>query len=83
MSRPLFVFALPNDDRARDTTIALLQFEKWGVPYRSMGIFEEQEGINRKVLARLSDVCEKQFSSIGANRDRITRYLMDVTNGQG
>jgi hypothetical protein len=83
MSRPLFVFALPNDDRARDTTIALLQFEKWGVPYRSMGIFEEQEGINRKVLARLSDVCEKQFSSIGANRERITRYLMDVTNGQG
>lgn len=75
MARPLFVFALPNDDRVRDTTIALLQFEKWGILERSLGIFEDQESINRKVLARFSDVCEKQFSSLGANRGRIAQYL--------
>jgi len=83
MTRPLFVFALPNDDRVRDTTIALLQFEKWGIPQRSLSIFEDQESINRKVLARFSDVCEKQFSSLGTNRDRIARYLQDVMEGQG
>ena len=76
--RPLFVFALPNDDRARDTTIVLLQFEKWGVPHRSLGIFEDQETINRKVLARFSDVCEKQFSSLTGNLDRLRRYLEDT-----
>jgi hypothetical protein len=81
MPRPLFVFALPNDDRARDTTIALLQFEKWGVPQRSLGIFEDQESINRKVMARFSDVCEKLFSSIGVNRERIARYLQDIVAG--
>jgi hypothetical protein len=70
--------ALPNDDRARDTTIALLQFEKRGLPHRSLGVFEDQKSINRKVLARFSDVCEKLFSSLDANRDRITRYLQDV-----
>jgi Domain of unknown function DUF1828 len=68
MPRPLFVQALPNDDKTRDATITLLQFEKWGVPCRSMAIFEDQEEINRKVLARYSDVCEKQFSSLAANR---------------
>jgi len=82
LPRPLFVFALPNDDRARDTTIVLLQFEKWGVPHRSLGIFEDQETINRKVLARFSDVCEKQFSSIGANRERIERYFQEIPKEQ-
>jgi hypothetical protein len=78
MARPLFVFALPNDDRVRDTTIALLQFEKWGIPQRSLGVFEDVESINRKVLARFIDVCEKQYSSLGASRDRIARYLEEI-----
>lgn len=78
MERPLFVFALPGDDKARDATISMLQFEKWGVAFRSMAVFEDQESINRKVLARFSDVCEKQFSSLGTNKDRIARYLQEV-----
>lgn len=75
MPRPLFVHALPSDGKTRDATIALLQFEKWGIPFRSLAIFENQETISRKVLARFSDVCEKQFSSLAANRERIGRFL--------
>ena len=78
MPRPLFVHALGNDGRTRDATIALLQFEKWGLTFRSLAIFEDQEAISRRVLARLSDVCEKQFSSLTANRDRIARFLTEA-----
>lgn len=78
MPRPLFVHALPSDDRTRDATIALLQFEKWGITHRSLAIFEDQESINRRVLARFSDVCEKQFSTLTGNRERITRFLQET-----
>lgn len=81
MARPVFIYALPSDGRTRDATIALLQFEKWGLAFRSLAVFEEQESINRKVLARFSDVCEKQYSSLGANRDRIQRYLTESLEG--
>jgi len=77
MAKPLLVYALPGDDRVRDATISLLQFERWGLSFRSLGVFEDQEQVNRKVVARSSDVFEKQFSSLAANRDRIERYFAE------
>jgi hypothetical protein len=78
MKRPLMVFALANDSRTRDATISILQLERWGVEFRSLSIFENQEEISRKVLARFSDVCDKQYSSLTTNKDRIGRLLSEV-----
>lgn len=82
MPQPLYIHALSGDGKARDATIALLQFEKWGVDFQSLVIFEDQERINRKVLARLSDVCGRQFSSLTGNQERIGRFLDEsIANG--
>jgi hypothetical protein len=83
MAKPLYVFALPNDSKTRDATISLLQFEKWGMEFGSVGVFEDQEKIDRKVLARFSDVCGKQFSSLWLNQDRIFSFLQKHLDDTG
>ncbi len=75
MPRPLFVYALPNDEQVNVATISLLMFEKWKVPFQSMAIFEDQESIASKTLARLTDVCEKTYSNLEGNKERIADYL--------
>lgn len=79
---PLFVYALQSDDKVKDATIGLHQFERWGVPCSGVGVFENQEEINRKSLARFSDVCDKQFSDLATNKERLTRYLSLSTSVQ-
>jgi Domain of unknown function DUF1828 len=72
---PIFVYALQSDDKVKDATIGLHQYERWGVPHRGIGVFENQEDINRKSLARFSDVCDKQFSNLATNKERLAKYL--------
>ena len=75
MSRPVHIYAVGNDNKCRDTTISILQFQSWSLPFFALGIFADQEQINRKVLSRFTDVCDRQFSSLAANRDKIEGYL--------
>lgn len=77
--RPLFVFAVPNDDKCRDATITSLQYEKFGAPFVATAIFENQEEINRKVLARFSDICGKQFPSLQSAKERFETYWKGLT----
>ena len=72
--RPLFVFAILNDNRCRDATITCLQYERFGLGFVATGVFENQQEINRRVLARFSDVCEKQFPSLQSARERFQAY---------
>lgn len=77
MRRPLLIFAVGNNDKCRDATITIHQFEKWGRRFSSMAVFEDQTQINQRVLARFSDVVGKQFSNLGV-RDRIDTYLDEI-----
>ena len=73
---PLFIYALHSDDKVKDATIGLHQFERWALPHSGVGVFENQEDINRKSLARFSDVCDKQFSNLATNKERLAKYLV-------
>ncbi len=79
--RPLYVYGLLNDANTRDATIALRQFGEWDISFHPVAIFEDQESISRKVLARFSDVCERQFPSLSGNKKRITQFLKEKISG--
>ncbi len=72
---PIFIYALQSDDKVNVATIGLHQYERWNVPHTGVGVFENQEDINRKSLARFSDVCDKQFSNLATNKERLAKYL--------
>lgn len=75
LPEPIFVYALFNNDRIRDATIALQRFNVWNIPHCPLGIFENKEDANRKVKARFDDVCQVQFHNMQVNRNEIIDYI--------
>lgn len=80
MERPLFVHALASDAKTRDATIALLQLEKWEMPFSSLAIFEDRKEIGRNVITRFSDVCENenQVESLAGNHNKVKRIISEA-----
>jgi hypothetical protein len=80
MKRPLFVYGIPNETKANLAALSLLRFDKWEVPYQSLGVFEDQESMEPKPVARFTDAVEKSFSNLPGNKDGILRYIRKATS---
>ena len=68
-STPLFLYGIPNRDKARLTTIMLSHFHRHQVRFESLLVFENQTEIPRMDLARLSDVAGDMISSLASRKD--------------
>lgn len=75
MPRPLLVYGVPSDTKANLAALSLLKFDNWGVPFQSLGVFEDQENLDPKPVARFTDAIEKSFSSLQGNKDAILKYI--------
>lgn len=73
--RPLLVYGIPSDTKANLAALSLLKFESWGLPFQSLGVFEDQEGLDPKPVARFTDAIEKSFSNLQGNKDSIRKYI--------
>jgi hypothetical protein len=62
----LFIFGVPNREKAKLTTICLQQYDLNHVPYDSLIVFEDQTKIHRGDLSRLTNVAGDQISSLDA-----------------
>lgn len=73
---PLFVFGVPNRDKARLATIVLERLLREGAQFESILIFADQSSMPRKDLARLSNAGGEMIASLDAQEDfrrKITR----------
>ena len=66
---PVFLYGVPNRDKARLTTIMLSYFRLHSISFESILVFEDQAEIPRRDLARLSDVGGDMVSSLASHED--------------
>ncbi len=71
---PIFLYGVPNRDKARLTTIMLSHFLLHDLSFDSIIVFEDQQEIPRLDLARLTNVAGTAVSSLEA-RDDLDRKI--------
>lgn len=77
LERPLYIYAISNDNQVKDTTISLFQFEKWGHQFQPVTIFEDEKLLSKKGLKKLAKVCDQQFPSLVNHEQEIIHYLKE------
>ena len=75
---PLFLYGMPNWEKARLTTIMLSHFHRHTLRFESILIFQDQAEIPRMDLARLSNVDGDMISSLAAHEDFNRKLLQRV-----
>ena len=74
----LFLFGVPNRDKARLTTIMLSHYHRYELAFESIIVFEDQTAMPRLDLARLSDVGGDMISSLDAQDDFNRKLLRRI-----
>ena len=76
---PLFMFGIAGRDKARLVTIVLEHWLRAKVDFDSLLIFQDQQEIPRRDLARLSNVGGEMVASLDASED-FQRKLIKLAN---
>ena len=59
--RPLYLFGVKDDTKARLTTISCLEFHRADIPFKSVAVHEDFEGLSKKDRKRITSAADKQF----------------------
>jgi len=63
-SRPIYLFGVKDEDKARLVTISCLEFEKARLSFRSMAVHESFEDLHRKDRQRIVSAVDKHFPTL-------------------
>jgi hypothetical protein len=68
--RPLYLFGVKDNDKARLATISCLEFLRHRLPFKSVMVHQDFEsGISRKDRTRITNAADKQFTSLDDFRE--------------
>ncbi len=76
---PIFLFGIPNKDKARLTTIILERLVRAKANFESILIFSDQSLIPRPDLARLSNIGGEMIASLDAQTDFSRKLLRKIS----
>jgi hypothetical protein len=72
---PLYLFAVRDANRARLATISCLEFQRHALKFKSIAVHEDIDNLGRKDRNRLTNACDKQFTSLDEFKLNAMPYL--------
>ena len=74
--RPLYLFGVKDNDKARLTTISCLEFLRRRLPFKSVMVHQDFEGgITKKDRIRITSAADKQFTSLDDFRENGPQFF--------
>ena len=74
-SRPLYLFGVKDDTKARLSTISCLEFQRANIPFKSIIVHEDFESLSRKDRKRITSAVDKQFVDLDDFKSHGEAYL--------
>jgi Domain of unknown function DUF1828 len=72
---PLYLFAIKDVNRARLATISCLEFQRHRLKFKSIAVHDDIDNLGRKDRNRLTNACDKQFTSLDEFKQSALPYL--------
>lgn len=72
---PFFLFGVKDANRARLATISCLEFQRHNLKFKSIAVHEDMDKLSRKDRNRLTNACDKQFTSFDEFKQNAVPYF--------
>jgi hypothetical protein len=75
LPRPVYLFGIKDETKARLTTISCLEFQKARLPFKSIAVHEDFEALSKKDRKRVTSAADKQFVDLEDFKAHAEEYL--------
>lgn len=73
--KPIYLFGIRDEAKARIATISCLEFQKYNIPFRSMAVHEDMEALPKKDKQRITSAVDKHFFDLEDFKKNGKQYL--------